>query len=99
MTTCDAIWSLDNSAPSGDYRVDPDGPLVGDDPITVHCDMVTKKNGNNSVKSSSVSYRLMAALCRRRERRWCTTTPTLTSRSPTATDPSTTEPAIVKFWL
>jgi len=39
--TCEEIHNLDHSKPSGTYRIDPDGPLIGDDPITVYCNMET----------------------------------------------------------
>jgi Fibrillar collagen C-terminal domain len=41
LRSCDEIRLFDPTKPSGRYRIDPDGPLVGDDPMTVHCDMDT----------------------------------------------------------
>ena len=41
LKTCEEIWAFDPSQPSGDYWIDPDGPLTGDDPITAYCDMTT----------------------------------------------------------
>lgn len=41
--TCREIQLADPSLPSGLYWIDPDGQGVGDDPIQVHCDMVTGK--------------------------------------------------------
>jgi hypothetical protein len=37
--TCDEIRAFDPSVSSGIYRIDPDGPNLGDDPISVYCDM------------------------------------------------------------
>ena len=41
LRSCDEIRLFDPTAQSGRHRIDPDGPLVGDDPIIVHCDMAT----------------------------------------------------------
>ena len=56
--TCEEIHNLDHSKPSGTYRIDPDGPLIGDDPITVYCNMETggafnvelRKSASNNIK-------------------------------------------------
>ena len=38
--SCSEILFSDPSAKSGNYYVDPDGTDVGDDPISVYCDMI-----------------------------------------------------------
>lgn len=42
--TCAELKLTDPSFPSEDYYIDPDGVNVGENPILVHCDMVTGIN-------------------------------------------------------
>ena len=37
--SCEEMRTFDPSLSSGIYRIDPDGPNIGDDPISVYCDM------------------------------------------------------------
>ena len=39
--SCEDIRSIDPTATSGNYQIDPDGWTVGDGPISVFCDMTT----------------------------------------------------------
>ena len=39
--SCAEARAMDPALPSGDYYVDPDGVNIGDDPISVYCDMST----------------------------------------------------------
>lgn len=42
--TCTELKLTDPFLPSGDYYIDPDGVNVDENPILIHCDMVTGIN-------------------------------------------------------
>ena len=42
--TCQEAHSIDPTLQSGNYLIDPDGANVGDEPISVYCDMTTGKS-------------------------------------------------------
>jgi len=47
--SCSEALTSNPSMESGIYDIDPDGSNVGDDPISVYCDVTTGKEGINCV--------------------------------------------------
>ena len=53
LRNCEEIRLFQPSKPSGIYRIDPDGPLVGEEPISAYCNMTS---GSTSISHDSEDF-------------------------------------------